>query len=418
MSTATAFPLFDGSGLDTTDPEFTDLSGIIGFSTTPTTITIDYGGGEFDVFLGTGIRDNGFAITGGTVTGVEYYFANQLVARATGFAPVPATQLQVLYEANDGQAVQELIFSGADSFTGSVASERIGALGGDDTMAGGGGDDTLLGDAGNDVIDGEAGNDSLLGGPGDDRLIGGEGLDSFDGGPGADSLVFAGSALIDPNDIDPRAPLAPPDGAVRPELGPAGPVSLATPAGAQTLAGIERIELEDGSYLYDIGIGPELAALYDRIGAGEIGEEERVEPVGDDLATVYRLYGAAYGRTPDEAGLRFWLDLFERDQITQRELAEAFITVPEFQLRYDGDPDTPGFQEPSDEAYISLLYDNALRRELDQGGFEFWVQRLESEDFDRVDMLIFFADSPENVTRTRSFLEDGVFVLPEDDMMM
>ncbi len=271
---------------------------------------------------------------------------------------------------------------GPDMLAGTPAAEEIRALGGDDLIAASGGDDLIQ------------------------------------GGAGTDTVVYPGAASIDPNDTDPRAPLPVPEGATRPALSDAGALTVSAPDGTDRLTGVERVEVADGAYLYDIGIGPELAALYDRIGAGEIGEEERIEPVGDDLATVYRLYGAAYGRTPDEAGLRFWLDLFERDQITQRELAEAFITVPEFQLRYDGDPDTPGFQEPSDEEYISLLYDNALRRELDEDGFAFWLAQLESGAFDRVEMLIFFADSPENVTRTRSFLEDGVVVLPEDDMLM
>ncbi len=417
MSTAVIFPLPDGSGLDMLDPEFADVTGIVDFSVTPTTVVVDFGDGETDTFLGSGFTSTPFGLTGGTVTGIEYRLQSSLVARATGL-DIPAVTLSELYVAGQGEAVVERLFGGADDVTGSAASERLSLLSGDDTVRGGAGNDTLLGEEGADVLDGGAGRDSLEGGPGNDVFLGSEGADVLSGGPGMDRLIFPGSALIDPNDTDPRNPLPAPDGAVRPELGANGPSALDTPGARQTLSSIERIELDDATYLYDLAIGAELASLYARIESGQIGETERIQPVGDDLATVYRLYGAAYGRTPDEAGLRFWAERYANGEIAQRQLAEAFITVPEFEFRYDGDPDMAGFQEPTDEEYISLLYDNALRRELDQSGFEFWVEQLESGAFDRVEMLIFFADSPENITRTRPYLEDGVVVLSEDDAMV
>lgn len=92
-----------------------------------------------------------------------------------------------------------LATAGADSITGSWASERIPGLDGndtlngidgDDTLTGGGGDDVLGGGNGNDLLEGGSGADSLFGHAGLDSLEGGGGNDNLQGGPGADSYVY------------------------------------------------------------------------------------------------------------------------------------------------------------------------------------------------------------------------------------
>lgn len=44
-----------------------------------------------------------------------------------------------------------------------------------------------------------------------------------------------------------------------------------------------------------------------------------------------------------------------------------------------------------------MLYRNVLDREGEEGGITFWTGRLAGEGFDRVDLLLAFAASPENV---------------------
>jgi Ca2+-binding RTX toxin-like protein len=77
---------------------------------------------------------------------------------------------------------------GADTLTGTAASERICGMGGNDTISGGGGDDEIFGDAGNDRLRGDDGGDALEGGRGNDTLSGGAGGDSLEGGSGNDVL--------------------------------------------------------------------------------------------------------------------------------------------------------------------------------------------------------------------------------------
>lgn len=69
--------------------------------------------------------------------------------------------------------------SGADTLTGTDASEEIWGRGGRDTISGGGGNDRLRGGGGNDVLNGGDGNDRLRGDHGDDMVTGGAGRDRF-----------------------------------------------------------------------------------------------------------------------------------------------------------------------------------------------------------------------------------------------
>ena len=113
----------------------------------------------------------------------------------------------------------------ADVLTGSDASERFLARGGNDTVNalggwdriwagwgddtvdagsgndhvwGGPGNDTLNGGADNDVIRGRHGNDTIDGGDGNDRLWVGRGADTENGGPGNDRLhALANDDMVD-----------------------------------------------------------------------------------------------------------------------------------------------------------------------------------------------------------------------------
>ncbi len=224
--------------------------------------------------------------------------------------------------------------------------------------------ENLVGTAFADVFEGSAAANRLDGGAGNDSFLGTAGDDTLDGGEGTDRAVYDG----------PRAQFVP-------DLAEDGTVTLAPPGGRDTLTDIERIDLADGSFLYDLALG-----------SAEV-----------DLG--YRLYAAAFARTPDEAGLRFWVARFQ-EGVPLEAIAEAFTGSPEFALLFG--------EDPTDAAYITALYRNVLEREPDQPGFEFWLNAFSTGLRDREEMLIEFADTPENIARTREVLEDGVFVLPAE----
>ncbi len=208
---------------------------------------------------------------------------------------------------------------------------------------------------------------TLAGTAGDDRFeLGLEGQDRFVfGGEGHDTAVFAASRetvlrTVGPFGDAPALRLERPDG------------------GTDMLVAVERLEFEDGTYLLDL--------------AGH----------GEDLGYGYRLYAAAFGRTPDEPGLRHWLGELAGG-MARDALADAFVASEEFQEQL-GDAAT-------DEDFVTGLYRRVLLREPDAAGLSYWLDRLSGHGFDQGDVLAFFSESEENVARTAPDLELGVLVL-------
>jgi hypothetical protein len=76
----------------------------------------------------------------------------------------------------------------AETIIGTIAGDRINALGGSDTVNGLGGADCVAGGGESDKLTGGDGADTLTGGDGADRLVGGSGRDRLNGGDDADRL--------------------------------------------------------------------------------------------------------------------------------------------------------------------------------------------------------------------------------------
>jgi len=113
-------------------------------------------------------------------------------------------------------------------------------------------------------------------------------------------------------------------------------------------------------------------------------------PISVAEGRMLRLYRAVFGRAPDEAGMQFWVGEYSGGQ-TLEQIAARFMTSPEFNNRF-GDM-------PSGISLINGLYINVLGRRGDPGGVEFWTGRLESGTT-IPQLLVAFADSPENVVNT------------------
>ena len=194
---------------------------------------------------------------------------------------------------------------------------------------------------------------NVSGGPGNDllalRLGGGgfNGLVYYNGGEGIDQL------LLDTTSARSRLELSG-DGSASLQIDTAG-----TTVGV-TLDGVERIRFSDTALALDI--------------EGHAGE-------------VYRLYQAAFARTPDKEGLGFWF--MQRDAGADLlSIAGQFLDSAEFQLRYGADPSSPDF--------VGALYQNVLGRAAESSGFDFWVGLLDSGRVSREQVLASFSESPEN----------------------
>ncbi|GGK46836.1 DUF4214 domain-containing protein [Salinarimonas ramus] len=182
--------------------------------------------------------------------------------------------------------------------------------------------------------------------PGMERVAGTVGLDTL--------VVDAGRGAIV---VDVQ-----PDGSVTVAVGGAAPVVLTS---------VERVRLDDGTVAFDVD--------------GAAGK-------------AYRLYEAAFDRTPDEGGLGFWIGVFDAGASIQA-VAAAFVGSAEFASLY-GQVDDAGF--------VDLLYRNILDRAGEAGGTAYWISEL-ADGMSRGDVLASFSDGTENRARTADAIADGIW---------
>jgi hypothetical protein len=304
------------------------------------------------------------------------------------------------------------------------------------------------------------GDDALTGNERDNRLTGGEDDDAIVGGLGSDTAVYAGpraaytvTRLSDGVQVRDTAggegtdtlsgveALAFADGTLTmaelfldggPEAGPT-PVTFSEPL---SVAVVERGG--DGNDVLTVGVGGyntgfdagggrdtvvyELASESVRFHIGEeyvdiqrpqardgLVSVERVQFTDGTLAfdvdgnagMAYRIYQAAFDRTPDIAGLGFWVRQLDEGAHTPVSMAAGFIGSDEFRDTYGA--------EVSDDALVTLLYRNVLDRDPDDEGLNWWRDRLADGTHTPASALAGFAESPENQALVADQIDDGVW---------
>ncbi|MGJ7914375.1 DUF4214 domain-containing protein [Massilia sp. LXY-6] len=138
------------------------------------------------------------------------------------------------------------------------------------------------------------------------------------------------------------------------------------------LVNVERLQFADTTLALDVGKG-ELA--------GEI----------------YRLYQAAFGRTPDQPGLSYWLNVLDRGA-SLHEIASGFVTSNEFRLLYG--------TNPSNADLVNAMYYNILHRAPDAGGASYWVDGM-NHGLSADGLIAAFSESPENIARAATIIGQG-----------
>jgi len=181
---------------------------------------------------------------------------------------------------------------------------------------------------------------------------------SFDGGDGLDSFTVTGNR--DTVSVSKAS-----DGTLT--------VTGAT-VGTDTLVNIERIKFSDGTLAFD--------------DTGSAGQ-------------TYRLYQAAFKRTPDEAGLSHNVNLMDGG-MSIYDMANAFIGSLEFQNTYGANVD--------DTQFLTLLYQNVLGRAPDDAGLAGWLSRLQSGT-ERKEVLFGFSESAENKATVAPAIDDGIWLV-------
>jgi len=145
--------------------------------------------------------------------------------------------------------------------------------------------------------------------------------------------------------------------------------------GTDTLTNVERIQFSDRTVALDIN--------------GTAGQ-------------AYRVYQAAFNRTPDNGGLKYWIGLMDGG-VSLPTVSSAFIASAEFKALYGSNP--------TNELLVSKLYDNVLHRTPDIGGYNYWVGLLNTNKIDTISTLINFSESPENQAGVSGVIENGIDLL-------
>jgi hypothetical protein len=160
-------------------------------------------------------------------------------------------------------------------------------------------------------------------------------------------------------------------------------ISAATPGftvasagdGRDTLVNVERIQFADTNVALDV------------VGNG---------------GKAYRLYQAAFDRSPDKPGLGFWIDVLDRGHSLDL-VASEFIASKEFSDTYGANL--------TDNQFVHQLYQNVLHRTPDAGGFAFWTGRL-ADGAQRSAVLAAFSESPENQAQLIGVMQNGFEYTP------
>jgi hypothetical protein len=217
----------------------------------------------------------------------------------------------------------------------------------------------------------------------------------------------AGGTVTAPVTPVAAAPVAP---AIAHVLGTAGNDLLAASGGGGLLDGQDGLDTAvfggqraayllaaggTGYSLVDIGSGSQtLLANVERL---QFSDQNVALDIHGNAGEAYRLYQAAFNRTPDKAGLGYWIDSLDHGH-TLMDVAASFIGSAEFAGLYGANA--------SDTQFVQALYANVLHRAPDASGYDFWLHALQVAP--RAEVLIDFSESTENQVQVSGAIQDGI----------
>jgi hypothetical protein len=136
-----------------------------------------------------------------------------------------------------------------------------------------------------------------------------------------------------------------------------------------------------------------------------------------DNANIARLYSAGLGRIPDPAGLFGWEDYYANNVSATDKAQGVYVSLAETSGGFNGDLSiadgfifSPEFNAKygtlSDADFVTQLYQNVLGRGPDPDGLNGWLNFMTQDGFTRAMVLVGFAESAENITKTSSWMTD------------
>jgi len=347
-------------GLNTTPPVLNDAMGIVGsdpanrvstvsnyitstypnFSTTvsPTQVVVSFSANiNPEIF-------NGNFTTSFTSNNVSTLF-NQISGTITGFTSGSHLGL------NDRYAVSGISIDAHTYFNNATWAN---------VLTGG---DTLIGGLGNDVLQDYGVNNTFKGMGGNDTFIAAAG--------GVNTAIFTGKSSDYAIQSSSRIEH---DGLI----GLSGYTvndNITKRDGFTQLINVNRLSFTDTNVALDIG--PTQTA-----------------------GSVYMLYQATFNRTPDAAGLGYWIAQVDKGANIITTVAATFVTSPEFVAKYG--------TNPSNASYVDNLYQNVLHRSGDAGGIAYWNGQLNTGAATKAFVLEQFATLAEGAALVAPTISHGI----------
>lgn len=294
-------------------------------------------------------------LTSSTLTGNFSIKGNAVnIAQNLETMSVSGTATSYVEKYTDGSSVSRLLLADAANLP---ADDKINvtlgaALASTWVIASGAGSDKIS-------IKGGGSSLSVNAGSGNDAIALGDSNHAVDGGAGIDTVTFTGARSAYAIDKTSTG------------------YTVLSSSGTDTLTGIERLHFSDAALALDI--------------SGNAGQ-------------VYRLYQAAFNRTPDSGGLGFWINALDSGSKLQ-DIALSFTKSDEFKIKYGG-------ENPANADFLDKLYHNVLHRAGDQDGFAYWLGHLDAGNLTQAAALAGFGESAENQAALIGTIGNGFTYAP------
>ena len=118
---------------------------------------------------------------------------------------------------------------------------------------------------------------------------------------------------------------------------------------------------------------------------------------------AYRVYKAAFNRTPDLGGLGFWISGMDGG-VSLNTVGQGFVNSAEFKAVYG--------TSPTNAQIVTRFYDNVLGRAADSGGYNYWLGVLNSGGGSVAGVLAAFSESSENQAGVIGVIGNGFAYTP------
>ena len=123
---------------------------------------------------------------------------------------------------------------------------------------------------------------------------------------------------------------------------------------------------------------------------------------GNSATSTYLLYQSAFNRFADRTGLDFWAQTANSQGLTPVQVANAFISSPEFTQVYG--------VNISNKEYVTELYEYTFGRTPDAAGLTYWTQLLD-QGIPKAEVMAVVALSSESFADYATRINNGYWVV-------